>query len=909
MRILILSLWLFAGLVHASVVAPGLSDRSYRALVLENQMKVLLISDPTTDKAAASLDVYVGSNDDPEAFPGLAHFLEHMLFLGTDRYPEAGEYQQFISTQGGSHNAYTAPEHTNYFFDVDPKGLEGTLDRFSRFFVAPTLDPAYVDREVNAVHSEYQSKLKDEARRSFEATKQGLNPKHPFSQFRAGNLQSLQKPGLLEALKRFYGGEYSADRMALVVLGEESLDQLEVMVRSRFSEVPNRNLGPGYLDLPLFDRKRLPLVVQSQPVSESRRMTLMFPVPDTDAFAGQAPLRYVGHLLGHEGEGSLLAYLKAEGLANALSAGESLGMTESRSFAISVSLTAKGFVERDRVIEAIFNTIRTLETNGIDAWRFDELKTMAEANFRFAEESSPQGLVTQLADLMHTVPASELFTRGRLYTQFDGDLVRDVLTWLVPEQMLLRVTAPEVEPDAVTTHYPTEIRVFPLPSDRLNTFQVARQTPSSIVAMPLPNPFIRTPSEPLEANRVATSDTRPRLVRSDNQILAYVLPESRFSQPKTDLYVRLRTPLASNSPEAKLMADLLAAAINEAFSTLSYDAVLAGAGFSAQATQSGITLEFSGYHTALLPLIDAVMARLPIPLIDEGTWTRLATLKSQELAALDSTRPFNRLFDELTAGLMPLAYPKTELKIAMTDIDRTVFHQYQQAFFSSLKAEIFLHGPVSIDEGAALIETIAAALPLDADSTDVVPGTAPWTQARDLTFSYPHPDEAAVVAFVDSDDSASSRILNQLAGNLIEAPFYTALRTERQLGYITFATAFPLVNTPILAGAIQSPVAAPQILVDAMRGEFDAFAEQVATMPDAQFDAAKQSLINELYNPPQTQAELSSAIWQAIGLRRPFNDRVVQAMTLEQLTQEQFVAYLKQRLQNPIVLQASRQGG
>jgi insulysin len=909
MRILILSLWLFAGLVQAAVVAPGLSDRSYRALVLENQMKVLLISDPTTDKAAASLDVYVGSNDDPEAFPGLAHFLEHMLFLGTDRYPEAGEYQQFISTQGGSHNAYTAPEHTNYFFDVDPKGLEGTLDRFSRFFVAPTLDPAYVDREVNAVHSEYQSKLKDEARRSFEATKQGLNPKHPFSQFRAGNLQSLQKPGLLDALKRFYVDEYSADRMALVVLGEESLDALEAMVRSRFSEVPNRNLGPGYLNLPLFDVKRLPLVVQSRPVSESRRMTLMFPVPDTDAFAGQAPLRYVGHLLGHEGEGSLLAYLKAEGLANALSAGESLGMTESRSFAISVSLTAQGFTERDRVIQAIFNTIRTLEANGIDAWRFDELKTMAEANFRFAEESSPQGLVTQLADLMHTVPASELFTRGRLYTQFDGDLVRDVLTWLVPEQMLLRVTAPEVDTDAVTTHYPTEIRVFSLPDDRLSTFQMARQTTSSVVTMPSPNPFIRTPSEPLEASRVATSETRPRLIRSDNQVLAYVLPESRFSQPKTDLYVRLRTPLASNSAEAKLMADLLAAAINETFSTLSYDAALAGAGFAAQATQSGITLEFSGYHTALLPLIDAVMARLPIPLIDDGTWTRLATLKSQELAALDSTRPFNRLFDELTAGLMPLAYPKTELKVAMADIDRTVFHQYQQAFFSGLKAEIFLHGPVSIDEGSALVEAIASALPLDPDSTDVVPGTAPWMQARDLIFSYPHPDEAAVVAFVDSDDSASSRILNQLAGNLIEAPFYTALRTERQLGYITFATAFPLVNTPILAGAIQSPVAGPQALVDAMRGEFDAFAEQVAIMPAAQFDAAKKSLINELYNPPQTQAELSSAIWQAIGLMRPFNDRVVQAMTLEQLTQEQFVAYLKQRLQNPIVLQASRQGG
>ena len=80
--------------IQASIEAPGLSDREYRFLTLPNALKVLLISDPTTDRAAASLDVFVGTNNDPLNFPGLAHFLEHMLFLGTDRYPEAGEYQQ-----------------------------------------------------------------------------------------------------------------------------------------------------------------------------------------------------------------------------------------------------------------------------------------------------------------------------------------------------------------------------------------------------------------------------------------------------------------------------------------------------------------------------------------------------------------------------------------------------------------------------------------------------------------------------------------------------------------------------------------------------------------------------------------------------------------------------------------------
>ncbi|WP_197472316.1 insulinase family protein, partial [Oleiphilus sp. HI0067] len=92
--------------------------REYTSFTLENKLDVLIISDKEADKGAASLDIKVGSSHDPIEFPGLAHFLEHMLFLGTHKYPEPDAYQKFISEHGGGHNAYTSLEHTNYFFDV-----------------------------------------------------------------------------------------------------------------------------------------------------------------------------------------------------------------------------------------------------------------------------------------------------------------------------------------------------------------------------------------------------------------------------------------------------------------------------------------------------------------------------------------------------------------------------------------------------------------------------------------------------------------------------------------------------------------------------------------------------------------------------------------------------------------------
>jgi len=184
--------------------------------------------------------------------------------------------------------------------------------------------------------------------------------------------------------------------------------------------------------------------------------------------------------------------------------------------------------------------------------------------------------------------------------------------------------------------------------------------------------------------------------------------------------------------------------------------------------------------------------------------------------------------------------------------------------------------------------------------------TNPWPGERARSYQYNHPDQAATVLYIDGNTDPESRILNRLAGNIIEAPFYTRLRTEQQLGYLTFATAFPLYNTPILTGAIQSPTADPDELVSAIQKEFEGFAAMVEDMPNEQFESQRLSLLDQLLNPPSTQSELSNAIWSAIGLRRPFSDRMEQVTILQALTKKQFVSYLEQRIQNPVVLKAFR---
>jgi insulysin len=113
------------------ILKSTLDKNTYKGLILANGLKVLLISDPKTEISAASMDVFAGSLLNPANFQGLAHFLEHMLFMGSAKYPDENEYNSYLSTNGGSSNAFTSLHNTNYHFSVSNSAFNKALDIFA----------------------------------------------------------------------------------------------------------------------------------------------------------------------------------------------------------------------------------------------------------------------------------------------------------------------------------------------------------------------------------------------------------------------------------------------------------------------------------------------------------------------------------------------------------------------------------------------------------------------------------------------------------------------------------------------------------------------------------------------------------------------------------------------------------
>lgn len=173
--------------VLPETINKSVSDpREYKAIKLNNDMTVLLVSDPKATKSLAAVSLPVGSIENPDSQLGLAHYLEHMVLMGSKKYPEPSSFSEFLQKHGGSHNASTAPHRTAYYFEVENGALEAATDRLADALAEPLLDPINADKERNAVNAELTMARARDGMRIWQIRSETLNPAHPNSRFAGG---------------------------------------------------------------------------------------------------------------------------------------------------------------------------------------------------------------------------------------------------------------------------------------------------------------------------------------------------------------------------------------------------------------------------------------------------------------------------------------------------------------------------------------------------------------------------------------------------------------------------------------------------------------------------------------------------------------------------------------------------
>jgi coenzyme PQQ biosynthesis probable peptidase PqqF len=206
-------------------------------LTLANGLRVSLRHAPRLKRCAAALRVAAGSHDVPLAWPGLAHFLEHLLFLGTERFPTSEGLMSYVQRHGGQVNASTRERTTDLFFELPVSTFADGLERLADMLTHPrlTLDDQVREREV--LHAEFVAWSQDAKAQQQVALLEGLEEDHPLRGFHAGNRDSLpvEREAFQQALREFHTQFYQSGQMTLSLAGPQSLQELETLAQ-RFSE-------------------------------------------------------------------------------------------------------------------------------------------------------------------------------------------------------------------------------------------------------------------------------------------------------------------------------------------------------------------------------------------------------------------------------------------------------------------------------------------------------------------------------------------------------------------------------------------------------------------------------------------------------------------------------------------------
>ncbi|KAG7385938.1 Nrd1 complex RNA-binding subunit [Phytophthora pseudosyringae] len=597
--------------------------------------------------AAACLTVDVGSLADPEGLPGLAHYLEHMVFMGSAKYPAEDAFEAFLSAHGGSSNGATECESTRFVFDVDAAYLAPALDMFASRFVAPLLRSEAMDRELKAVESEFQRVRNNNPVRLQQVMCETSVQGHPYSRcFTWGNAESLKhRPerdgvNVREQMLEFLKTHYVAPAMKLCVYGCESLDTLEQYVTQSFSAIPRcRN---DY-DVPRSKKLTVPYgggagqrptVLRVIPVGEKRSLRLYWMLPAMMENYRQKPWYYVAHLLGHEGPESTASTLKRRKWATDVIAGTSdrdgyefgsFGTV----FEVRVSLTERGLACWEQVAQVVFDALRTFSDmaaiGDLPAWVFEELRSSSEMDFRFQEDDkAPVALCRELSERMlprHNIQqtcAGDLLRYDLIQGEFDTSLLRALLAALSADRVRVVLMASSFAETLdsqvqIERWFGTKYTVNSIPDTVIAAWSRTSDGSVELSPLPTPNPFMPRDFSllPYEPAAEGDSDVPPDLILTTSITQLWYKRDRTFLVPKASVsfLVTLPTPTAATHMLAELHVELVRHRLQhtlEQADTASFDTEL-------DVRDEAIEVVISGFSDTLPALVHTVMREVLRP--------------------------------------------------------------------------------------------------------------------------------------------------------------------------------------------------------------------------------------------------------------------------------------------------------
>lgn len=887
--------------VQETIRKSDKDTREYQAIRLDNGMVVLLVSDPQAVKSLSALVVPVGSLEDPESHPGLAHYLEHMTLMGSKNYPQPDSLAEFLKMHGGSHNASTAPYRTAFYLEVENDALEGAVDRLADAIAAPLLDKKYADRERNAVNAELTLARTRDGMRMAQVSAETINPAHPGSRFSGGNLETLSdKPGspVLDALHAFRDKYYSANLMKAVVYSNKPLPELAQLAAQTYGRVPNKNITRPEITVPVVTDAQKGLIIHYVPAMPRKVLRVEFRIDNNTPQFRSKTDELVNYLIGNRSPDTLSDWLQKQGLVEGIRAdSDPVVNGNSGVLAISATLTDKGLAHRDDVVAAIFSYLSLLREKGVDKRYFDELAHVLDLDFRYPSITRDMDYVEWLADTMIRVPVEHTLDAVNIADQYDADAVKARLAMMTPQNARIWYISPN-EPHNKTAYFVNaEYQVDKISEQTFADWQ--KRSAGIALKLPEVNPYI---PDDFTLIKPTKDYPQPQLIVDEPDLRVVYTPSRYFaSEPKANVSMVLRNPAAMNTAKNQVMFALNDYLAGIALDQLSNQAAVGGIGFSTNAN-NGLMLNANGYTQRLPQLFKALL---------EGYFSYTATEEQLEQAKswyaqmMDSAEK-GKAFDQAIMPVQMLSqvpyFQREERRELLPSITLDEVMAYRAALKTNARPEFLVVGNMSEDQAKTLAQDVRTQL--GAKGTE-------WCRNQDVLVEKQQnvifekagssTDSALAAVFVPTGyDEYASSAYSAVLGQIVQPWFYTQLRTEEQLGYAVFAFSMNVGRQWGMGFLLQSSDKQPDYLWQRFQAFFPQAEAKLRSMKPEEFAQIQQAVIAQIMQPPQTLAEEASKISKDFdrgNMRFDSHDKVV--AEIKQLTPQKVADFFHQAVVAP----------
>lgn len=853
--------------IHATatiIEKSPLDNRQYYYSVLANDLKVIVVSDPNAKTTGVTLVVNAGSFDEPKEFPGLAHLLEHMLFLGTKKFPATDEFKKYLQANAGAFNATTLGEQTKYYFNVHPDALPQALERFSDFFIAPLLQPSLIEREINAVDAEFHVHLHQDNWGTIEVNKETSNPSHPISRFTIGNLKTLKASPLLhQSVIDFYKKNYSSDRMTVALVGPQPVHKLMALAKQHFEGILKVPTTPRSASSLPYAKEQLGVDIHVKSQSEKQELHIIFPFQRKLSHTDQKATSILARLLGNESHGGIPHYLKKLNWINGMSVNFEQLTFDQDALSLHVSLTPLGLKNIDNITKTLFSYIKLLNKEGVPPYFFQEIKEMCQWRFQYTEKESPESFSDELASDLQEYSPKELLTHSFIMPQFGYPQkeFNEILSQLKPENMRRLIISQDEQGDQKSKWYGVTYKTKKIPFKKLKEFSDVSM--GSELSLPDQNPYI--PKKLSLAKMTGNARRSPQEIKMPG-IKLWHHQDVQFNIPKGDILLNVASPIHA-SPENAILSGMFVSLVLEDLREDLYPAALAGGSYHIYNHPRGITIVVNGYSENQEKILTKILERLHSFQIDDVKFSLMKDRFKQNFKSYHQLALYEKAMSDLNVLLSYPAWHPDEMLAAVETVTKDKLTHFKNDFLRSIEVEMLVNGNYTKEDAKKIAKIAAlkysqpkAESPKSIYKVIKLPQRSTSLRTIDSTSN----NHIALWYLQNPIQDYPTMAKTILLSKFLEVSFYQKLRVEQQLGYALNADAMVLNKVSGLIFWIQSAKAPSNELLNCMKNFLQSSHQQLALLSEKDVKEYQNALIHQLEQPPQSLEEMTAKWWDPI---------------------------------------------